>query len=257
MITIPEGEFWMGCDATYDPTCSPREMPTHKVWLPAFEIDRTEVTVGDYSKCVEAGACQWPRCDVHSPIAGPPSFGAWNVAAAMNHVTWFQAAAYCEWANKRLPTEAEWEKAARGTDLRKYPWGDAPPTCCLLVGFLSDEPVPCPLQRRQTHLHVFPVGSRPAGASPFGVLDMLGNVGEWVADVYDPNYYATSPYVNPSGPPEGTGEEETLRVKRDYYGLLYGLRMFFTSDYYSLTRRSGVAPDSCSSFGGFRCARSL
>lgn len=133
--------------------------------LPTFLIDRTEVTVGQYSACVEAGACSAPntRNDCNFGASGRRDH-------PVNCVDWEQARAYCAWAGKRLPTEAEWEKAARGVDGRRYPWGDEGPT---------------PTRANLSGAHdgfsaTSPVGRFLAGASPFGALDMLGNVSEWL-----------------------------------------------------------------------------
>jgi formylglycine-generating enzyme required for sulfatase activity len=180
MVTVPAGDFAMGCGDT-DTQCQDNEKPLHQVTLVAFDIDRTEVTQDQYAACAEAKACGAPTCDWDC--------GKTNYPAAC--VTWAQAKAYCAWAGKRLPTEAEWEKAARGTDGRLYPWGNDIPDC--------------------THVNMAscgsgaePVGNHPAGASPYGALDMAGNVVEMVADWYDAGFYNTSPKDNPTGPATGT-----------------------------------------------------
>jgi formylglycine-generating enzyme required for sulfatase activity len=142
----------------------------HEVDVPAFAIDRTEVSQLDYDRCLDAGACTAPR-QGFNPDFYPDYPVVW--------VTWEQASAYCAWAGKRLPTEAEWEKVARGTDGRAYPWGDSPLDCA----------------RANTHGcagETELVDSHPTGASPYGVLHLLGNAGEWVADWYQPDYYAMS-----------------------------------------------------------------
>jgi formylglycine-generating enzyme required for sulfatase activity len=180
-VSVPAGDFTMGCGDT-DTQCKDDEKPAHVVTLNAFEIDRTEVTQEQYAACVAAKACEAPVCDWDCSKTNYPA----------GCVQWAQAKAYCGWAGKRLPTEAEWEKAARGTDGRLYPWGNDAPDCSH-VNMAS-----CGGGSAQ------PVGMLPAGASPYGALDMAGNAVEMVADWYDAGFYATSPKDNPTGPATGT-----------------------------------------------------
>ncbi len=193
MVLIPAGSFWMGC-APADKDCYEDEKPRHEVVLDAFYIDKTEVTVRQYRRCVPSGACTAPGSGgyVNSKKPGREDH-------PVNYTDWHQASAYCRWAKKRLPTEAEWEKAARGTDDRIYPWGNQPPSCQYAVMRIFRVGRGC--GRKST----WPVGSKPAGASPYGVLDMVGNVREWVADYYDRDYYQTESSTdrNPSGPSDG------------------------------------------------------
>ncbi|MDB4989891.1 MAG: Serine/threonine kinase [Myxococcaceae bacterium] len=164
----------------------------HQVTLSKpYCIDRTPVTVAEYRRCVEASACSEP----HKPL--DYNYGrAGRDNHPVNGVEWGQADAYCTWAKKRLPTDAEWELAARGTDGRKYPWGNEEPDDTRLWWSRSEE-------REGTS----PVGSHPAGASPYGVLEMLGNVSQWVAD-YQAKFTA-DPQTDPTGP--ATGELRVLR----------------------------------------------
>jgi formylglycine-generating enzyme required for sulfatase activity len=180
MVSVPAGDFEMGCSVP-DTQCRDDEKPLHQVTLGAFDIDRTEVTQDPYAACVEAKACGAPSCDWDCSKTNYPA----------GCVTWAQAKAYCAWAGKRLPTEAEWEKAARGTDGRLYPWGNDIPDCA------HANMASCGARAE-------PVGNHPAGASPYGALDMAGNVVEMVADWYDAGFYKTSPKDSPSGPASGT-----------------------------------------------------
>jgi formylglycine-generating enzyme required for sulfatase activity len=181
MVYVPAGEFLMGSTEN-DPDARDEEKPVHTVDLDAFWIDKTEVTNAQYRKCVEAGACEEPGCGNRNDVIGP--------SQPVVCVSWDDAQAYASWVGGRLPTEAEWEKAARGTDGRTYPWGDSAPDC-----------------NRANYSDcgraIADVGSYPEGASPYGVLDMAGNAWEWVADWYAEDYYSRSPARNPQGPDSG------------------------------------------------------
>ena len=178
-VYVPAGEFVMGSP---EGVGGDDEHPLHTVYLDAFWIMQTEVTNAQYAQCIAAGACSTPAND------------RWRDAAYGDHpvtgVDWNQADTYAQWVGGRLPTEAEWEKAARGVDDRTYPWGETPPAADLVncCGFFDD---------------TMPVGSYPAGASDYGVLDMAGNVWEWTADWYASDYYNWSPAQNPAGPASG------------------------------------------------------
>lgn len=207
MVYVPAGTFWMGTNSG-NALGAHDEMPQHEVYLDAFWIDRTEVTNVQYRLCVDSGGCVptgTQNSTVRRKYLDNPYFDNYPVSS----VSWAQADAYCRWAGKRLPTEAEWEKAARGTDGRIYPWGDS--FDGNLVNFCDAS---CALEHRDDdwddgYGETAPVGSYPAGASPYGALDMVGNVWEWVADWYDEDYYITLPDRNPLGPTSGT-----LRVLR-------------------------------------------
>jgi formylglycine-generating enzyme required for sulfatase activity len=207
---VPAGGFLMG-STDADGQAEDDEKPQHTVYLDAFWIDRTEVTNAQYRKCVEAGTCEAP---VPCPVwGGEATFDDQTTKA--NHpvvcVRWYDAAKYCQWAGVRLPTEAEWEKAARGTDGRVYPWGNSFDGSRL--DFCDSN---CQREQARTvtnasdgYSRTAPVGSYPAGASPYGLLDMAGNVWEWVNDWYDSGYYGRSPARNPPGP--DTGQRRVIR----------------------------------------------
>jgi len=203
-IFIPAGEFIMGTqdkDAQYildDNGVAYPEVPMHTVYLDGFWIDKYEVTNGRYALCVADGACTAPWVNfsnTREEYYGNPEFDNYPVIM----VDWWQASTYCEWAGGRLPTEAEWEKAARGTDGRRYPWGNDPIT--------ENKANFCDVNCTREHANpafddgfadTAPVGSYPNGASPYGVMDMAGNVWEWTSSI--PVLY---PYV-----PDGSREPE-------------------------------------------------
>jgi formylglycine-generating enzyme required for sulfatase activity len=222
----------MGCDPEEDPGCVSDELPAHEIWLSAFEIDRTEVTQAAYDQCVQAGTCPVP--DEEGSCANK-----WDPEALADHpvvcVSWDSARAFCEWAGKALPTEAQWEKAARGPDGAIYPWGDAEPTCDLAnFGPPDAECVDTTV----------PVASYPAGQSPYGAFDMAGNVWERVADWYFHDYYRDSPHEDPEGP-----SGASARVIRG--GSYSSVAKFQRSS----ARDGSRAPWVTARNLGFRCAR--
>lgn len=224
MVLIPAGDFLMGSDEW------PDERPQHRVRLDDFYMDIYEVTTGLYNGFLTSTGHSPPykwedyktQRDDHKPVIG---------------VNWFDANAYCRWAGKRLPTEAEWEKAARGVDGRKYPWGNEPPTeshgnfghCCGWKGYLT----------------LNEVGTSDTGKSPYGVFDLTGNVWEWTADWYANNYYKTSPVDNPTGP--STGDRKVIRGG-SWSNSLNDLRV---------VARDKLSPSYKNMSLGFRCVSDL
>jgi formylglycine-generating enzyme required for sulfatase activity len=231
MCQVPAGSFCMGCNEAVDSQCWDWEKPYHEINLDAFEIDKYEVTAKEYQACADAGGC----------TAADTEYGActYNVSGKESHpincVDWDQANAYCAWAGKRLPTEAEWEKAARGTDGRMYPWGNDSLDCEHAVHSASG----C------SNSSTAPVGSKPKGVSPYGAEDMVGNVWEWCADWYGHSYYASSPIDNPKGPASGDG-----RVVRG------GSWTVIVTDSLRADTRTMNDPAGSTYYVGFRCSRS-
>ncbi len=181
MVAIPGGPFLMGRDSG-----PADEQPAHRISLPTFYIDRNLVTVAEFATFVQANGTEGPHGELYLDVYDPDNrlhqrHGVWQpeegfASYPAGEVSWFGAMAYCQWRKKRLPSEAEWEKAARGTDGRLYPWGnDTPRPHFAFYGGFRGETVP--------------VGQYPKGASPFGVLDMAGQVWEWTTSIYKPYPY--------------------------------------------------------------------
>jgi len=223
MVLIPVGEFTMGSDKGDDD-----EQPIHKVFLDSFYLDKFEVTNGRFAKFVEAiqSETPWGFADKETPVLRPDQPVRW--------VNWMDAIGYCLWVGKRLPTEAEWEKAARGTDGRAYPWGNDPPTPAHAVFGL-----------KEGSDTVSVIGNRDKGKSPYGVHDLAGNLYEWTTDWYDEEFYSKNPAINPRGPAEGTA-----KVQRggSYINGAYRLRSSF---------RTKGDPTEHDPNVGFRCAQDV
>lgn len=243
LMYVPEGEFLMGADPS-DRYANEDEQPQHNVYLDAFWIDQTEVTNHMYSLCVSAGACRPPQ-KIDAPNVADFYYGShYYDQYPVTYVSWNDATDYCTWAGRRLPTDAEWEKAARGLTGRMYPWGNQAPN-----GFLAnlcDASCPFESERNSSYNDNYPgvsaVGAFPQGASPYGALDMAGNVNEWVADFYAEDYYSTSPSSNPAGP-----------MASNLY-VLRGGSSEQSAWYARTSHRSGDWPSGNYPNLGFRCA---
>jgi len=234
MMFIPAGEFVMGSSDT-DKQASDNEKPQHKIYLNAFQIDKFEVTNTQYALCLNAGECKSPSSNASVGY----QLGYFGLPITKNYpviyISWFDANNYCKWVGRRLPTEAEWEKAARGIDGRTFPWGNTWDSDKLhLRGHTP--PFGSPNDPAE-------VGSYSSGASPYGVLDMAGNVREWVADWYDAGYYSKTPYSNPSG--SNSGQFKVVR----------GGSWDDSQDYQRVTSRLYSDPNSTNVLTGFRCAQ--
>ncbi|MGD9101622.1 MAG: formylglycine-generating enzyme family protein [Anaerolineae bacterium] len=200
MVYVPPGTFQMGV-AEDEPLVQSDEIPPHPVTLSGFWIDQTEVTNAQYARCVAAGACHPPFNPIlerHNDYYGNPEFGDYPVI----YVNWVHGYDYCTWVGGALPSEAQWEYAARGPDSFTYPWGNSPP----------DDPL---LNYDKQVNDIIPVGSYPDGVSWCGALDMAGNVYEWVADWY--GRYPDEAQTDPLGPAQGIGH--VLRGGSWYDGL--------------------------------------
>ncbi|MFZ5910498.1 MAG: formylglycine-generating enzyme family protein [Chloroflexota bacterium] len=229
MIYVPAGEFFMGNEHGEDD-----EEPVHAVYLEAFWIDQTEVTNEQYMICVNEGACSQPSNDSsirRENYFRNPEYDHFPVV----YVSWYAAEAYCDWAGRRLPTEAEWEKAARDGDRRIYPWGSAAIDCSYAN---YGNPI------GSCGVDTLAVGKHEDGKSPYGAQDMAGNVWEWVNDRYDYAYYSYSQTTNPRGPDLGL-----YRVIRGgaWSSMAYEVRSSY---------RGAIAAEESYDDIGFRCALS-
>jgi len=244
MVYVPAGEFLMGItesdsimlaaelggEFSIDMNWLSSMQPQHRVYLDAYWMYQTEVTNGMYAQCVAAGVCQPPYSNDsynRDSYYDNPTYAVYPVM----YVDWDQANTYCGWVEGRLPSEAEWEKAARGTDGRTYPWGEQAPDCSLANYY------GCDVGDTQA------VGSYPQGASPYGALDLAGNVWEWVADWYSGTYYIGSPSENPQGPASGE-----YRVGRGGSWVIESWNLRSSGRY-------RINPDFRNGDIGFRCAR--
>lgn len=228
MVLVPGGEFTMGSATSND------EQPVRTVTLDAFWIDETEVTVAAYAECVASGACDLPP-----RVAGYNYGVAGRAAHPVNGVSWFDADVYCRWVDggaRRLPTEAQWEKAARGAHGWVFPWGNATATCFRVVMADDASVGGCGLGSTAA------VGSKAEGISPYGALDMAGNVQEWVSDWYGP--YDADATHDPTGPAEG-----------QYRVLRGGAWDDGDPDDVRSTARNLDDPGDHTDTVGFRCAR--
>ena len=207
-VYIPAGPFAMGCAQDFTSYhCDVDATPIHLVYLDAFFIDKLQVTNAQYVACVAAGVCPAPLSYASATRPDYYTNPQYRQHPVLN-VPWEYANAYCQWVGKRLPTEAEWEKAARGTDLRPFSWGFEEPTCEL--GNVSVM-LPGEEWHRTCVGDTVAVGSYPRDASPYGVLDMTGNARDFVNDFYDTGYYNRSPYYNPQGPATNLGKDYIAR----------------------------------------------
>ena len=256
MLLVPAGEYRMGGDAASAllscqalcPNCNcnlssfTSEEPAHQVTLDAFYMDMYEVTHAQYRPCVEDGNCPEPVNPETGAVSGLFLDRAYDQHPVI-YVTWGMAEVFCRWRGARLPTEAEWEKAARGPESRIFPWGNE--FNGRLANYCDRK---CSFSWADTGFNdgyagTAPVGTYQGGVSPFGIYDLAGNVWEWVADWFSETYYANSPLVNPAGPLSGS--QRVVRGGAWYNGgaLLRG------------ANRGALDPTAANSYTGFRCVR--
>jgi formylglycine-generating enzyme required for sulfatase activity len=280
MVHIPAGSFWMGCNncegsTVNDASCKDNEHPYHEIQLDSYDIDLTEVTAAQFMACVGSGVCEYNESNCYCACY-KQKWGDWPA----NCLPWTQAKAYCEWVGKTLPTEAQWEMAARGScelnggvancknDSRLYPWGNSAPSCSEATMW------GCP--DSDTDQITWPVcHTSPAGDSPYGLCDMAGNVSEFVADYYGSNYYckgpladttemgipawlycdecsdpfgAPEPWANPMGPATGQYEMATYRMHK-------GGHWDSKAKDVRVSTRTLILPSETDTEYGFRCAR--
>lgn len=224
---IEAGQVWRGC-LEGDSECDSNENPGGMLEISAFFLDKYETTVDDYEACVDAEVCVEPadEPDCNFDISGRGSH-------PVNCISYDMATAYCGWKGMRLPTEAEWERAARADALTLYPWGDATPSCA--TGIIEG----CEASTAE-------VGSAPAGDSSFGISDMSGNLSEWVSDYFDADYYAASAgEADPQGPESGS--QHVLK------GTSFTVPANFPAQ--RISKRNSDSPDSGLRIYGVRCAR--
>jgi eukaryotic-like serine/threonine-protein kinase len=255
MVLVPEGWFVRG---RISGKGSSDERPSRKIFLDAFYMDKTEVTVAEYKKCIDAEVCIDENLDQIKYLKhGPMKSEYCNIGRQgyenhpINCLSWEEASAYCQFLNKRLPTETEWEKSARGTDHRNYPWGDEQPgTGSVKRGNFCDISAKKSFPNVEIvapdyddgYVTTSPVGSFPKGASPYGILDLAGNVWEWVLDGYNDKAYSFSLEKNP------------------YFGSAMGIRVYRGGAFESyaswlrIPKRAGLHQTDRAYWVGFRCA---
>jgi iron(II)-dependent oxidoreductase len=244
MVRIPAGPFLMGSDKKLDRNAYLVEFPQHKVYLDAYDIDKYEVTTVQYLKFVLATA-RPPQVDWKFDGG---NFQETMAAHPIMHVSWYDADEYCRWAGKRLPTEAEWEKAARGDqDARIYPWGNE--MAGLTRANYGRSGLSGPVRDRPERLLLYPpiisVFKYDNSVSPYGAFQMVGNVAEWVADWYEKDYYKKAPEKNPTGPDKGT--QKAFR----------GGGWIDSTPSVRVSQRNGTDPKTSMNWLGFRCARDV